>query len=263
MVPVIKTTASRAHHKIDLSLRLQFSKKPEGAKHTHPHVLWSPLHYEPNYAYTLIVWLHGLGNDERQLMRIMPALSARNYVAIAPQGVTRIEQTCSPELLSNPFDRCQQILAGHKIKTEYDWPKTSEGIWEAEQRIFDCVSFAKQRCNIADHRVFLAGHGSGGTMAIRLALQFPDQFAGVISLNGLIPGDFRPLSRWTIARQLPLFLAFSRDVSNGSSEATCKAIELLHFAGCPTALKEYDTSHEIIPEMLRDANNWIMQTIGC
>ena len=31
-----------------------------------------PLHYEPNYAYPLLVWLHGPQDDQGQLKRIMP-----------------------------------------------------------------------------------------------------------------------------------------------------------------------------------------------
>src|SRR5688500_15821791 len=53
------------------------------------HTLFAPLHYEPNYAYPLVVWLHGPGDDERQLQRVMPLVSMRNYVAAAPRGVCR------------------------------------------------------------------------------------------------------------------------------------------------------------------------------
>ena len=49
--------------------------------------LFAPLHYTSGYAYPLIVWLHGPGGDERQLMRIMPPISMQNYVAVAPRGL--------------------------------------------------------------------------------------------------------------------------------------------------------------------------------
>ena len=51
------------------------------------HTIFAPLHYEPGYSYPLLVWLHGPGCDERQLLRIMPLVSMRNYVAVAPRGV--------------------------------------------------------------------------------------------------------------------------------------------------------------------------------
>src|ERR1700676_406196 len=51
-----------------------------------PYALFGPLHYEANYAYPLLVWLHGPGDSEGQLKRIMPQISLRNYVAVAPRG---------------------------------------------------------------------------------------------------------------------------------------------------------------------------------
>ena len=46
----------------------------------------APLHYERNYAYPLVVWLHGPGDNERQLQRIMPLVSMRNFVSIGPRS---------------------------------------------------------------------------------------------------------------------------------------------------------------------------------
>src|SRR4051794_19841644 len=48
--------------------------------------VFAPLHYESNYAYPLLVWLHGPGDDESQLKRIMPLISMRNYVGVGPRG---------------------------------------------------------------------------------------------------------------------------------------------------------------------------------
>ncbi len=48
---------------------------------------FAPMHYAPGYAYPLIVWLHGPGGDERQLLRIMPLVSMRNHVGVAPRGI--------------------------------------------------------------------------------------------------------------------------------------------------------------------------------
>ena len=50
------------------------------------HCIFTPLHYERNYAYPLVVWLHGPGDDERQVTRVMPLVSMRNYVAVGPRG---------------------------------------------------------------------------------------------------------------------------------------------------------------------------------
>ena len=55
-------------------------------RHDAPHCLLAPLHYEPNYAYPLLVWLHGPSGDEQELKRIMPLVSLRNYVSLGVRG---------------------------------------------------------------------------------------------------------------------------------------------------------------------------------
>src|SRR4051794_33094544 len=114
-----------------------------------PHTLFAPLHYERNYAYPLIVWMHGPDDNENQLKRIMPLVSLRNYVAIAPRGTAGSDT--SP--------------------TAFHWQQTDEHIHLAEQRVWDCLAAARERFNIAPGRIFLAGYDCGGTMAYRIAMR--------------------------------------------------------------------------------------------
>src|SRR5947207_6933353 len=45
-----------------------------------------PTGYEPNYPYPLLVFLHGHGGSEEQVMRLAPRVSRRNFIAIALRG---------------------------------------------------------------------------------------------------------------------------------------------------------------------------------
>src|SRR5947209_6950129 len=45
-----------------------------------------PTGYEPNYPYPLLVFLHGHGGNEEQVLRLAPRLSRRNYIAIGLRG---------------------------------------------------------------------------------------------------------------------------------------------------------------------------------
>jgi phospholipase/carboxylesterase len=150
-----------------------------------------PLHYEPKYAYPLIVWLHGPGNDERQLFEIMPPVSRRNYVAVAPRGF-----------------RIGGQQPGEEV---WGWPQTCEHIPQAEQRIFDSIAMVCHKLHVAPGRIFLAGAEAGGTMAFRVAMSYPTRFAGVLSLGGAFPTGQTPLGQWTTARSLTVFLAIGRD----------------------------------------------------
>src|SRR5262245_16792850 len=106
--------------------------------HSQAHSLLCPLHYEPNYAYPLIVWLHGSGDSERQLRRIMPLVSLRNYAAVAPRGTMAMSMT--------------DITA-----TGYRWVQSPEQISRAEQRVWSAIAAAQDTYNIRPDRIFLAG----------------------------------------------------------------------------------------------------------
>lgn len=55
-----------------------------------------PHRYEPNYAYPLLVLLHGRGGDEQQLVDSMPTMSWRNYVGLGVRGPEAISRSGRP-----------------------------------------------------------------------------------------------------------------------------------------------------------------------
>jgi len=202
--------------------------------------MFSPLHYERNYAYPLLIWLHGNGDDERQLMRIMPVVSMRNYVAVAPRGV---------------------VLVGEGGREIHGWTQSPEHVLQAEQQILDCLDDVPRRFHIAPQRVFLAGFGSGGTMAFRLAMSFPTRFAGVLSVGGGFPHSHCPLRQWNEARRLAVFLAVGRDSLEYPPSAACEDLRLFHAAGLSVTLRQYPLGQELSPQILRDIDRWIIEQI--
>ena len=216
--------------------------------------LFAPLHYEANYAYPLIVWLHGLGNDEWQLMRIMPLMSMRNYVAVAPRGLLSREEgtDTDPSPAANP---------GGSEKDLWGWSQDPEHIHEAEQRVFDAVEAAQSRFHVAPNRVFLAGFDCGATMAFRVAMNHPSRFAGVISIGGAFPRGQNPFQQWNDVRRLSVFLAVGRDSQRYSPESACEDLRLFHTAGISVMLRQYPCGHQISPQILADVDRWIIEQI--
>ena len=206
------------------------------------HAFFGPLHYEPNYAYPLLVWLHGGGDSEVQLKRIMPLLSLRNYVAAAPRGTQAINEDDPGE-------------------SGYRWPQTADHILLAEQRVLDCIEIAAEKFHVAPHRVFLAGLGSGGTMAFRLAMEHPRRFAGVLSVGGAFPRGFAPLRQVEQSRNVPVFLATGRDSRRYSSERVCADLRLLYSAGMCITLRQYPCGDDLTTQMLSDMDRWMMDQI--
>ena len=268
-----KTTQPTRQEKLDVQLDFaKVSRQPSDE-----HLLFSPMHYEPGYAYPLLVWLHGPGSDERQIMKVLPVISMRNFVGVAPRGVKvepdpeytaseQLKKNRKAELIKNSVPELmlrldQEKKGKEKHKILYNWPQTENGIAEAEQQVFDCISLAEEKCNIAKNKVFLVGFDSGGTMAFRLAMQYPQYFAGVISLGGSFPTDYFPLGQWAAARNLPAMLAIGKESRVYSPDDARSDLKLFHTAGLSISVRQYPCGQELAPQMLQDVNRWIMERV--
>lgn len=198
--------------------------------------LVAPLHYEPNYAYPLLVWLHASGSDEREVKRIIPLVSVRNYVAVGLRG---------------------PVARG----SGFGWPQTGDAIATAGEHLAEAIGRAREKYHLHPQRVFVAGHGSSGTMALRLALEAPDLVAGVISLGGPLPSGRAPLRRLAAARSLRLLLMQGRDSAEYPLARLCDELRLLHAAGMSVTLRQYPCGDELTTQMLRDLDVWLMEQI--
>lgn len=206
-----------------------------------PSILFGPIHYEQNYAYPLVVWLHGDGQDEKQLLRLMPQLSMRNYVGVAPRVPT------------------DSTTADTRGRT---WGRASADSAAAEQAVFDAVDAARRRYHIASQRIFLAGAGAGGTAALRVALAYPDRFAGVLSFGGIFPLGGAPLARLHEVRRLPLFLAYEEDDDSAEREVAIDAQLRLFYTACMhVMLRQYPRQSQLGRQMLTDADRWMMDIV--
>jgi len=216
--------------------------QPETNHRSVCHCLFLPLHYEANYAYPLLVWLHGPGDDQRQVKRIMPLVSLRNYVAVGARGTW--------------MDQDDDLGQGG-----FTWRQTDHDILLASQRVADCIQLASERCHIAPERIFLAGYDAGGTMALRLAMAEPEKFAGVVSLCGRFPQGHNPLARFELARRVPLLIAQGRDSESYTQDQVCRDLRLLHSAGMSVTLRQYPCGQEVTTLMLADVDAWVMQRV--
>ncbi|MFT7629996.1 MAG: phospholipase/carboxylesterase [Mariniblastus sp.] len=200
--------------------------------------LFVPMHYEKNYAYPLVVWLHSDGKDSGEVHKVMPQASMRNFVGVAPQS---------------PIGN---------FEAGYYWEQEPDTIDMAHDSILAAIEGASSRYNIAPQRIFIGGAGTGGTMAFRIALERPELFSGVISINGPIPDGQKPLGQWAECRELPVFWAHSRRNQDFGQETLCQQLRLLHIAGFSVTLRQYPSECCLNEKTLSDMNKWIMEAIG-
>lgn len=201
------------------------------------HCLFSPIHYEPNYAYPLLVWLHGPDSSELELRQMMPLVSVRNFVGVAPRGTRRTSKT----------------------QRFYSWRQTPGEVADACQRVRDCVEIARQGYNIHDGRVFVAGRGEGGTMALRVGMEHPELFAGAISLGGRVPRGGNAFRGIKAARSLPLMISAATSPTDYTNEQLMADVRLLHSGGFSLNVVMYPEGIGLTDTMFADMNVWLME----
>jgi phospholipase/carboxylesterase len=205
------------------------------------HSIFVPLHYESNYSYPLLVWLHGPGDDQSQLKKIMPLVSMRNFVGVAPCG-TRLEAG----------ERSSSAYGG------YSWQQESYDIALSDERVLKCIELASSRFNVKQSRIFIGGYDTGGTMAMRIAMMHPELFAGAASIGGQFPQGLNPLVRLDMMRKFPVLMMHGRDSSEYQQQHACRDLRLMHAAGLSVAVRQYPCEQEVTTVMLGDLNRWVM-----
>src|SRR5579862_9247437 len=145
-----------------------------------------PAGYEPRYPYPLLVFFHGQGGNEEQILRLAPRLSRRNYISIGLRGPVSLGQRSN----------------GQK---SFSWGDGAT-VSLVEDYLIRAVEQTRLNYHVHSERIYLAGFAEGATMAYRLGLTFPEKLGGVISLNGAMPRQDRPLLRLPEVRSLRVFI---------------------------------------------------------
>jgi phospholipase/carboxylesterase len=204
--------------------------------------LFIPAGYEKNYAYPLLVFLHDDQQSAGTLHRIMPEISVQNYVgaAFASPG-SSTSPGSSPSIGS--------------------WSQDERGVADSMDGLQHCLENAVRRLNINRDKVFLVGAGSGGRMALRLALTCPEKVAGVISLNGELPNARCLLGRLKSARHVPVFLAHYRTSGRYTEQTLCENLLLLHSGGFSVTMRQYPCDDLGCQQVFRDLNQWVMELV--
>jgi phospholipase/carboxylesterase len=199
-----------------------------------------PTGYEPNYPYPLLVFFHGHGGSEEQVLRLAPRLSRRNYICIGLRGL---------EVLGPRADG----------RLGYTWGADGQCDTLVEDYVMRAVEQTRRHYHIHSERIYLAGFCEGATLAYRLGLSYPERFGGVISLNGCLPRCGRPLLRLPEARQLRVLIGHG--IANPYVPLALAETDFRVFyaAGLAVRLHTYPATHRLHPDMLRDINRWIME----
>src|SRR5262249_19601488 len=98
-----------------------------------------PTGYEPRYPYPLLVFLHGQGGNEEQILRLAPRLSRRNYISIGLRGPVAI----GPD---------------HHERPAFSWGDAAHETL-VEDYLLRAVEQTRRSYHIHSERIYLAGFG--------------------------------------------------------------------------------------------------------
>ncbi|MEM8666646.1 MAG: dienelactone hydrolase family protein [Planctomycetota bacterium] len=198
-----------------------------------------PLHFTSTYEYPLLVWLHSNGHNENQVDYVMPHISLRNYIAVGVRGTFAADS------------------AGHR----YLWRQSPASLAAAQESVASAIEEACDRYPIHTQRIVLAGYGMGGTMAMRIAMQEPQRFAGVVSLGGRFPtGSIRNVEQWR-QRRMPMLWQWGRLNPLFSNDELKSDYRSLMTIGGQVEVRQYPGDDEMDTVVLSDLNDWIMRRI--
>lgn len=200
-----------------------------------------PMHYEPNYRYPLIVWLHSDGYNENQVCHVMPHVSTRNYVATGIRATQAID------------------ASGHRFR----WNDSVAAIQTAEHAVLNAIERTASQFSVHAGRIILAGYREGGTLALRIALQHPELFAAAVSLGGPLdlPAYVNIDEERLSARRLPML--WQRALLSDHYDESELIDEIKSVASYRPQLevRQYRNEDEMNTVVLSDLDRWVMEHV--
>lgn len=196
-----------------------------------------PEHYEARYAYPLVVWFHGNGSSEAEISAVMPKISDRNFIGLSIRGNVELE-------------------------SGFGWSTSEDDVGTLLSDVESLVRMCRRQYHIHSERIYLAGFGSGASVAMAVLLRKPEWFGGAACLCGSFPKFRVPSQRFNDLRNKRILLttsAANRSSGVGDVVATGR---LLYASGMQIGTRVYqEAGTSASNKMLRDVNHWLMDDI--
>jgi phospholipase/carboxylesterase len=228
-----------------------------------------PQRYEPNYPYPLLVMLHARGSDEQQMVRSASAMNWRNYVGLSLRGPEVVVRRGKPvgfgwgtEFARHDRERSATRSDGGTPDAERFRKRLAEEspdpVDVLEDSVFAAIRKTRRTLHVHSERIFLVGCGEGAAVAYRLGLTYPERFAGVVAINGWLPGHFLPLGRLKACRDLNILVVHGEWNARARVETTRRDVATLRAGGLKVAFQSYPCAHRLTSPMLSDVDTWLI-----
>ncbi|MEM6692845.1 MAG: prolyl oligopeptidase family serine peptidase, partial [Planctomycetota bacterium] len=147
--------------------------------------------------------------------------------------------------------------SGHRFR----WHDSPAAIGVAHDSVVEAIDAATAQYSIRTDRIVIAGYGSGGTMAIRIAMRQPRLFAGAVSVGGHMPEcsikDYKELR----GQKLRMLWQWGKDNPDYTPESLRRDCQTAMSIGSRVELRQYPGNDEMDTVVLSDLNRWAMNLI--
>jgi phospholipase/carboxylesterase len=191
----------------------------------------------------LLLLLHGVGSNERDLFGLAPLLDER-FVVLSLRAPNTLGQG------SYAWFEVDFTPQGSVIN-----PEQAE---QSRQVLVDFIGKAVDAYGADPHQVYLMGFSQGAIMSASIALTQPDLVAGTVLMSGRILPEIRPImAAPEQLKGLPVLVVHgTKDtvlpVHNGRASR-----DLLSSLPVDLTYHEYAMGHEVTAQSLGDVTKWL------
>jgi phospholipase/carboxylesterase len=203
----------------------------------------APLSTNESGPHPALVFLHGRGTDENDLLGLTPCLDPHLLIA--------------------------SVRAPYKFSYGgYAWFDLDEkGVVNIDQLLTSRDSFIRwlddfqQKYPVDSSKLFLFGFSMGAMMSLAVSLTSPQRFKGIVAHSGLLPQHELLSYRWGDLGDLSFFIAHGEQDPIVPIELSRQTHRLLVQANANVLYREYPIQHTISDESLSDISTWLQLQI--
>ena len=184
--------------------------------------LYVPRGYTPSTAVPLILWLHGAGGSGQVSDGLATLADRDGYAILAPDA------------------------------REWTWDGIL-GRWGPDVDFIQAaLRYTFERCNIDRQRVWVAGFSDGASYALSFGISYGDVFRRIMAFS---PGVMQPIDA---PGKPPIFISHgTQDQTMPIDVTSRKFVPRLKALGYDVTYREYEGRHQLPPEVLREAFDWL------
>lgn len=171
----------------------------EADKPEHEYALYVPTGYDHGTPSPLVVLLHGLGSEPKQVIRykgLVAEAERRGYIVVAPYGYNRNGWYGS----QGPGN-----TVGFEIPEAFsslaDLPANLGTLSELD--VLNVLDLMHKSFAVDPQRVYLMGHSMGGGGTLHLGMKYPEQWA---ALAPLAPAIYSSPDQLASIREMPVIM---------------------------------------------------------